>query len=131
MPAILVRLFFSIKFCRNAILACISLAVCSVWPTTAVFGQSSLEVSNIAENIDGTWEWIAYVSGPQAEIDRIECVVYTLHPTFPNPVQEVCETKDPKYPFGLTARGWGTFTLLINIEFKDGSSEELVHTLEF
>jgi transcription initiation factor IIF auxiliary subunit len=53
-----------------------------------------------------------------AELDRIRCVEYTLHPSFPNHVRLVCTRQNG---FELTARGWGTFTVLIRLLFKDGS----------
>jgi hypothetical protein len=80
---------------------------------------------------DKTWTWTAYVSGNQATIGRIKCVVYTLHPTFPEPVQRVCQTKNPQYPFALTQTGWGTFNLVARVEFQDGTSANRTHYLDF
>src|SRR5215469_6083320 len=91
----------------------------------AVAGKDSLDIQNTAEKIgDKEWRWTAFVSGPPDEIGKIACVKYTLHPTFPKPVQEVCSIEDPKHPFALTATGWGTFNLRARIEFKDGTSQE-------
>jgi transcription initiation factor IIF auxiliary subunit len=92
----------------------------------------SLDVQNVAERAaDNQWKWTAFVTGPPDQIAKIRCVRYTLHPTFPNPVREVCDTSDPKQPFALSAVGWGTFNLRARIEFKDGSSSDLTHFLKF
>ena len=92
----------------------------------------SLDVQNVAERVgDNQWKWTAFVTGPPEQIAKIRCVRYTLHPTFPNPVQEVCDMSDPKHPFAFSAVGWGTFNLRARIEFRDGSSSDLTHFLKF
>jgi transcription initiation factor IIF auxiliary subunit len=100
---------------------------------TVVSGQpSSLSVENTAKQLaPDRWEWTAYIVGPPSELNRIKCVIYVLHPTFPDPIRPMCSTKDPKYPFALTTNGWGTFDLIARIEFKDGTVRELVHPLQF
>ena len=75
----------------------------------------------------GWWEWGVYIEGAPGELDRIRCVEYTLHPTFPNPVRVVCARSRR---FELTARGWGTFTVEIKLMLKDGSLLRLSHPLE-
>lgn len=95
-------------------------------------GHAPVRISNVATKVgNGQWRWTVYVAGPASEIGNIGCVVYRLHPTFPNPVQRVCGTSDPKYPFGLTATGWGTFGLLAQVEFRDGQSQDVVWVLDF
>jgi transcription initiation factor IIF auxiliary subunit len=99
-----------------------------------VSGQAmaqSLDVQNVAERAGDQWKWTAFVTGPPEQIAKIRCVRYTLHPTFPDPVKEVCEMSDPKHPFAFSAVGWGTFNLRARIEFKDGSSSDLTHYLKF
>jgi transcription initiation factor IIF auxiliary subunit len=92
----------------------------------------SLDVQNVAERMaDNQWKWTAFVTGPPEQIAKIQCVRYTLHPTFTNPVQEVCDMSDPKHPFALSAVGWGVFNLRARIAFKDGSSSDLTHFLKF
>jgi transcription initiation factor IIF auxiliary subunit len=94
--------------------------------------QATLEIQNVAESIgNNEWKWTAFVTGLPAQIEKIRCVRYTLHPTFPEPIQDVCNTSDPKHPFALTMTGWGTFNLRARISFKDGSSSDLSHFLEF
>jgi hypothetical protein len=48
-------------------------------------------------------------------LDKIERVVYHLHPTFPNPDKE---TYDRKRFFALNTRAWGEFNLSADIYFK-------------
>jgi len=92
----------------------------------------SLDVQNVAERVaDNQWKWTAFVKGPPEQIAKIQCVRYTLHPTFPNPVREICDMSDPEHPFALSAVGWGVFNLRARIEFKDGSSSDLTHFLKF
>ena len=48
---------------------------------------------NIAQDFeyqgDDWWKWWVWIDGPKEELDQIDHVVYTLHPTFPNPVRIV------------------------------------------
>ena len=91
--------------------------------------QLNVTVENSSKEIEpGWWEWGIYIKGAPAELKRIHCVEYTLHPTFPNPVRLVCS---PTKGFLLTARGWGTFTVPVKVMLKDGTVRELSHTLEF
>src|SRR5262249_37934042 len=69
--------------------------------------------------------------GDQRTIDRIKFVEYTLHPTFPNPVQRVETKGDPAKPFALTATDWGVFQVGIKVTFQDGRSVRLSHMLSF
>jgi transcription initiation factor IIF auxiliary subunit len=101
-------------------------------PAIGVAQAASLDIQNVAEQIGKErWKWTAFVSGSPDEIEKIDCVEYTLHPTFPNPVETICKTDDPKHPFALVATGWGVFNLRARIKFKDGSSLELTHFLKF
>jgi transcription initiation factor IIF auxiliary subunit len=104
----------------------------SLMPSVALAQAKSLDIENVAERIaDERWQWTAFVSGPSDQIEKIECVQYTLHPTFPDPIKKVCSSTDPRHPFALTATGWGTFNLRARIEFKDGTSREITHYLQF
>jgi transcription initiation factor IIF auxiliary subunit len=89
----------------------------------------SVTARNWSRQIEpGWWEWGVYIEGAPTELDRIRCVEYTLHPTFPNPVRVVCARADR---FELTAKGWGTFTVGIKLMLKDGSIRPLSYPLEF
>ena len=94
--------------------------------------SDSLEIQNVAQRSGPEqWMWTAFVTGPSEQIAKIRCVRYTLHPTFPQPIVDVCTTSDARYPFGLTATGWGTFNIRARIYFNDGTSSDLTHFLEF
>ncbi len=89
----------------------------------------NVSIKNRSKQIEpGWWEWGVYVDGPKNELDRIRCVEYTLHPTFPNPVRVVC---DRPSRFELVARGWGAFTIGVKLMLKDGSVRQLAYSLEF
>lgn len=80
------------------------------------------------------WEWTIYLISDQGTLQNINCVKYTLHPTFPKPVWEFCGDKnkgtiDKAYP--LTMIGWGTFTVDVLISFKDGTELRKKHRLVF
>lgn len=93
--------------------------------------SQDVDIDNVARKAGGNeYEWTAFVVADEPELKRIKCVVYTLHPTFPDPVQRVCGTDNPKYPFGLTVTGWGSFNLRSKIEFKNGASKEVVHRVK-
>ncbi|EHK53337.1 pYEATS domain-containing protein [Allomesorhizobium alhagi] len=94
--------------------------------------SQDVDIDNVARKARGNqFEWTAYVVADDSELRNIKCVVYTLHPTFPDPVQRICDTDNPRYPFGLTVSGWGSFNLRTKIEFKNGSSKEVVHRVDF
>jgi hypothetical protein len=61
------------------------------------------------------------------ELDAVDEVTYTLHPSFPEPVQRM---RDRETNFRLSASGWGEFLLKASIRKKDESTEELTHWLK-
>lgn len=73
------------------------------------------------------WEWAVWIEASDEELDRIEYVEYTLHPTFPKPVREISD-RDTK--FRLQTAGWGVFTVYAKLCFKDGETKNLEHELE-
>jgi len=93
---------------------------------------TELSADNVATKLrEGLWEWTAFIQGTKKTLDQIKCVQYTLHPTFPNPVREVCDRGNGPHAFPLTTRGWGTFELKIRVFFADGRSLDLTHDLKF
>jgi hypothetical protein len=119
------------KLARMSVL-CLGLCLQPVSLFAIADEGTALSLTNVASSSrDGTWDWKAYISGDATDISKVHCVVYTLHPTFPNPIQRVCETSDPLYPLAIHATGWGTFNLRAKLEFKDGTSKELTHYLDF
>lgn len=73
------------------------------------------------------WEWSVWLDGGKKQLDAIDHVVYTLHPTFPNPVVHI---SDRKTGFRLDSAGWGEFTIYLQINHKDGSTTRRKHYLE-
>lgn len=76
---------------------------------------------------DRRWDWSVWLTGPAADMDKIDYVTYTLHPTFSNPVREVHTRRGG---FRLKSSGWGEFTIYIDIAQKDGGHLQLSHDLE-
>jgi hypothetical protein len=74
------------------------------------------------------WEWSVWLEGAKQELDAIDHVVYTLHPTFPNPVMSVANRKTG---FRLDSSGWGGFMIYIQVKNKDGSTNKRRHYLKF
>lgn len=73
------------------------------------------------------WSWAIWLDGPEAELATVEAVAYHLHPTFPNPKRRVT---DAGSKFRLEGAGWGEFTIVARLEYRDGSEEVLRHHLE-
>ena len=96
-------------------------------PTTSIrTGNTSTYLGN------KQWSWTVFILGDGLTLDGIQCVEYTLHPTFPKPIQRVCVRGDhPNQAFPLSATGWGTFDVGIKILFRDGRALFLKHALRF
>jgi len=70
--------------------------------------------------------WSVWLDAPQKEIATVDHVVYTLHATFPDPVQLI---KTRRNGFKLTSAGWGGFRIYLKIVRKDGSVVKRTHDL--
>jgi transcription initiation factor IIF auxiliary subunit len=79
----------------------------------------------VSENL---WDWTIFIETDSMTLSSIQCVKYTLHPTFPEPVRTVCS---PSNNFGLSTQGWGTFEIKVRVLFKDGTERRLTHQLRF
>jgi len=81
---------------------------------------------------NGQWEWTVFIAADASTLDQIRCVEYLLHPTFPNPIRRVCERGDrPDQAFPLSAQGWGAFDVSIKVDFREGRTRFMKHTLQF
>ena len=78
---------------------------------------------------NGRWQWLIYIEGTPAELDNVKCVEYRLHPTFPHPIQEVCE-RGRGEPFALRGNGWGEFEVEVRITFMDRRKQLYKHWLK-
>lgn len=95
--------------------------------------MQQIAIGNTARQLGGTdWSWSMFVMGNEEMLEQIECVTYLLHPTFAERVQRVCDRGAvPGKGFTLTRSGWGTFTVGVTIDFKDGRRQFLTHALRF
>lgn len=73
------------------------------------------------------YQWRVFLDEPQSVLDTIADVQYLLHPTFPEPLQV---RSDPNNKFALETSGWGEFTILITVRYKDGSEEKSSYDLD-
>jgi transcription initiation factor IIF auxiliary subunit len=73
------------------------------------------------------YDWDVFVDEPEDVLEKIDYVVYYLHETFPDPVRTVAETKSA---FALKSRGWGEFSIKIEVHFKDGNIENTKYWLD-
>ena len=91
---------------------------------------AALTVTNTSTYVGaGRWVWTIFVDADPNTLQQIECVEYVLHPTFPDPVRKVCN--QPATNFAYSTNGWGTFTVKVNILYKNGRVETLEHPLIF
>jgi NTE family protein len=77
---------------------------------------------------DDYWHWSVWVEGTDEELDGVDHVVYTLHPTFPNPVRTVRERSTK---FRLESEGWGVFRLFATVVYSDRTQRVLEIDLKF
>lgn len=73
------------------------------------------------------YRWRVFLDEPQTVLDTIAEVQYLLHPTFPEPLQV---RKDPNDKFAFETSGWGEFTIIITVRYKDGSEEKISYHLD-
>jgi len=74
------------------------------------------------------WDWWAWIEGTTAELDKVDQVMWILHPTFPNPIRT---TADRGSNFTLKTSGWGVFVLKAKVFLKSGATRQLEHLISF
>ena len=79
---------------------------------------------NTADYSSGRFKWTIYVNAPENELSRISSVQYTLHESFPQPVQKVSQRGAGKCAFPLSSNSWGEFEVKVRIYYRDGSSKD-------
>jgi hypothetical protein len=72
------------------------------------------------------WRWAVWIEGAEADLDAIDHVEYTLHPTFRNPLREV---RGRRTKFRLRSSGWGEFEINAQLFMKNGDVVHLRHWL--
>src|SRR5258708_32948051 len=90
--------------------------------------ESSLKIEQ-SEKYEGDdwWSWSVWVVGPKSDLDEVDFVEYTLHPTFRDPVRTV---RTRKNGFKLDTGGWGVFPIYARVGRKDGGVIRLGHQLQ-
>lgn len=91
--------------------------------------KQTIRFANDSSPIDSNgkrWKWSIWVDEPPSVIERITKVVYTLHPTFAEPVHAVNDRSDR---FRLRASGWGEFEIDVAVHMKSGDVVEASHWL--
>lgn len=73
-------------------------------------------------------EFKIYLAGNDETLDKIEKVVYHLHPTFRNPDMTNSNREDN---FGIGLKVWGQFGISADIYKKDGTKITLTRYLDF
>jgi|SRR5215467_556280 len=76
---------------------------------------------------DHYWSWSIWLEGAESELDSVDYVEYTLHPTFPKPVRRI---HDRQTNFKLATAGWGVFRIYAKVFNKDGAVIPLQHDLK-
>jgi YEATS family/TIR domain len=72
------------------------------------------------------WNWSVWIDAPEKQLDQIQYVEYTLHPTFAERVRRVT---DRGTKFRLDSAGWGEFMIGLEIQEKDRHSFKRQHWL--
>ena len=76
---------------------------------------------------DNWWKWSVWLEGSDDDLNGVEYVEWTLHPTFPDPIRRQVNRSEK---FRLDTGGWGTFPIRALIQMKDGTSLRLMHRLK-
>jgi transcription initiation factor IIF auxiliary subunit len=75
---------------------------------------------------DEWWSWSVWIDGTEKDLDEVDYVEYTLHPTFRSPVRTI-KTRDNG--FKLSTSGWGGFLIYARVCNKNDSVVQLKHQL--
>jgi hypothetical protein len=89
----------------------------------------TIYVDNTAKYSSGHYSWTVFLIADDATLKNIDYVEYTLHPSFPNPVQPPIRERGGKCAFALTASSWGEFEVKVKVGLKNGSTVYLKHWL--
>ena len=97
-------------------------------PTSKEGNASQGLVIAQAEKYEGHdwWKWSVWLEGSKTVLDQVETVAWHLHPTFPQPVQEL---KNREENFKLNSGGWGAFWIRAEATLRDGTVVKLRHEL--
>ena len=84
---------------------------------------AQVKVNNSSSYIgNGRWQWTIFIEARPEVLDKVSCVEYRLHPSFPDPLQQVC-AQGSKEAFALNGNGWGEFNVKVRVSFTDRREE--------
>lgn len=107
---------FAVAF--RVVLVFAALTVCG-----KAFTQAAVRIDNTAKYSSGRYSWTVFIVADESTLSNIAYVEYTLHPSFPNPVQSIKE-RGARCAFGLTSTSWGEFEVKVKIVFKNNDRPE-------
>lgn len=114
---------------RRLCLALLVPLVAVVFISPAQANQSDLYLKNTASYASGRYTWTVYVAGVESSIKNIKYVEYTLHYSFPKPVQQIYE-RGTKCPFALSSNSWGEFEIKAKIFLQNGEVRYVKYWLD-
>src|SRR5712691_3671015 len=85
------------------------LLIAAICRTGVPLLATDFQVGNVSSYAGNKrWQWTVFITAPKPVLDRNRCVEYTLHPTFPDPVQVVCDRGTiESQAFPLKMSSWG------------------------
>jgi hypothetical protein len=103
----------------------------AVFTKGQILPSAPLRSYNAASRRDQKYsDCLVFLSGPAVLLERVECVEYTLHETFPEPHRKVCRP-EADANFSVSFSAWGTFDIPVRVTMQDGAQMEWVHGLHF
>lgn len=91
--------------------------------------QSDLYLKNTATYSSGRYMWTVYLAGADSSLNNVSYVEYTLHYSFPKPVQQIYE-RGTRCAFPLSSNSWGEFEIKAKIVLKNGEVRYLKYWLD-
>jgi hypothetical protein len=89
-----------------------------------------LGVDNTARPRERSWfDFTLHLTGSEEDLAQVGCVLYVLHPTFPDPCRLVCQRGEGPEAFAASRSAYGTFGMRVEVFLKDGRSLVLPHHL--
>jgi len=98
-------------------------------PKSEASKEGIIQLRNFArpiQNKPGYFQWKVFADASKEILPQIEKIEYILHPTF-GQTRRIRE--NPADNFALESTGWGEFTILAHVTFKDGRVETISHHL--
>ncbi len=81
---------------------------------------------SVGDDEEPWWEWKVWLAGKKTQLDQVNCVRYTLHPTYEPPTRE---ESDRASGFAHEGEGWGDFVIQVAVELNDHRVIKMRHSL--